>query len=655
MPRKRLLVYALSMGAVIFLATLLMALPQPGALAQGGSTPRVRPTVTPSTPIQAPASYDLAVDRFEILAPGAQVDRSLRPEVKPGEPFKVRFQVSNKGPGKSPAASARVTFEYEGMTLFTSTKDLGELPAGSQSTHEVDVTLQKPPGAAAKPSPRGEMKVVLIPRGDRGAKDNNGTNNTAKKECALVLPPGSVTALGPQPEPPDRPRAGTEGPGPIISGLKLVKTDLEIQRQSKEFESWGNEVEVSSPSIVTLRWKARNVETSMGQWELAASPFPDRVVIKPLGTGWSKTPAEGQVSQFAIDLGKYLPKEAPLKGKDYYVRIVPAVEAVGGDVQYKPAPSNVVKIRYVRPPAGHTQWTPEDLPEYVSVVEGKMDLHLDTLSVGNPEDSGGDEPYLIAVVIIADGTTIDLDNPEKATARVLYSKGTHGNLGAQNVPQGKSLPIPASVGTFQADIKPIALPSDVYALMGLKMIPTSVKDKLKSTRPAVIALLVVAAEEDASSDDTAQAAYQAMVNGLGPKLNQGLQSRLPQIVYDLKTQAIQKKGLSESELTAFLQQQLLPMVDEIQSAVQKEVEDAAESSVLSKWWNVVFLPVSPEVVDPDDQIGCACKIWPLNLNPTGVAQFEPINMSFNCETAGYSLAGWLKVTAVSKPVQVKNP
>jgi hypothetical protein len=43
MPRKRLLVYALSMGAVIFLATLLMALPQPGALAQGGSTPRVRP------------------------------------------------------------------------------------------------------------------------------------------------------------------------------------------------------------------------------------------------------------------------------------------------------------------------------------------------------------------------------------------------------------------------------------------------------------------------------------------------------------------------------------------------------------------------------------------------------------------------------------
>lgn len=92
-------------------------------------------------------------------------------------------------------------------------------------------------------------------------------------------------------------------------------------------------------------------------------------------------------------------------------------------------------------------------------MEVGVRVDLDRLRVIRTDDGflagDADEPYLWVINAKVDGTTVFENSPQTATVEVHSSSAAPGNLGSasEGVPDGKSIAIPTSVGTFDTFLR----------------------------------------------------------------------------------------------------------------------------------------------------------------------------------------------------------
>jgi hypothetical protein len=137
-------------------------------------------------------------------------------------------------------------------------------------------------------------------------------------------------------------------------------------------------------------------------------------------------------------------------------------------------------------------------------------VNLDTLAVHGTNDAiGADEPFLWTVFVKLDGDTIDFVNIAQATATVISTSGSHGNVPADGARKGDRLAIPGHVGRFSTVLKTIRGfdPSDPQTRA--------------STR---FGFLVVALEQDETSDGAIAAGLNALVSELQAALAEAIRS-----------------------------------------------------------------------------------------------------------------------------------
>ena len=209
-------------------------------------------------------------------------------------------------------------------------------------------------------------------------------------------------------------------------------------------------------------------------------------------------------------------------------------------------------------------------------------LDLDKIICYDEADGCGDaEPYLWTVFfrIGGDDVTIILDtidfnsSPPKPIVHLsgspfmLFGKGSHGNLGTRDVDAGDTVTIPASVGQFEAQLKPIVIPQELKDLG--KLAGIDVPDDL----PGLIGVVTVLMEEDEVTDEGAEAGHGA--------LNGAIRTAIQQII---KTRSFDNPGVSEDDIKA------------VTDGISSKVSDAIEST--QNWWDNLW-----SWVNPDDQIG----------------------------------------------------
>ncbi len=126
--------------------------------------------------------------------------------------------------------------------------------------------------------------------------------------------------------------------------------------------------------------------------------------------------------------------------------------------------------------------------------------------------SDGDEPYLMPVAIFADGTTINLSNLSAATVRLQRVNQVHGNLQRKGIFDGNCFLIPTATGRFDATMQPLTLGSSDLGQCGV---------------------LVIACEEDGTSDRAINAGYNTLVSSLQTELNAAVRTLSPPDVAQL--------------------------------------------------------------------------------------------------------------------------
>jgi len=228
------------------------------------------------------------------------------------------------------------------------------------------VTLPKP-SAASDPSRTSILMVAISPEKQRGFTERITGNNALRISCSLEAetgtagtskPPGETSVEGPARVP-----AGRGEPRPVTEpSIKFQVKGLSLDSTKK----WVEEITITSPETVTFRFVPENVHTEKVRWELSLSPF-DKAEA-PIDSGWLNTPESGSMTQFAIDMSKYMPKSPGMKTARYYARIVFAAKGQ----QEKQGSSNLVTINCERlsdetqkfdiqdkdltPPPAHRRW-----------------------------------------------------------------------------------------------------------------------------------------------------------------------------------------------------------------------------------------------------------------------------------------------------------
>lgn len=423
---------------------------------------------------------------------------------------------------------------------------------------------------------------------------------------------------------PQQPQAGsTEGSkqlkvlpaGPPLRAV--VKPSLEVERLGKEFVDRGTEIVVNEPRTLELYWTNPRSQSKGAEWQLSDSDFGPR---RRRGAAWATgntgdCPAGGKC-YFKVNLAQtgIVPLTPPGATRNFYLRVLLAEETEDGGA------SNSVHIEYKKSTQAPTKFTTKGLmPELWQPMT--IEVKLDTLSIPDADEPRDEEPYLLVATIWADGTTIDPLNFATSHVRLDASAGAHGNVPPMIYYQG-SVAIPASTGTFRRQILPIGLNALELAESFGKTVDV---DTL--TKNTLIAIVVVAMEEDATSDDTANAARRAMISGLRDGLNQIIQS--------MTLTQVQSPGFAND---------LMSRMTALGDQVLDKVKDAAVASTLGDlWWLPgMILTKLGEIADPDDFIGANVAIFRYEDFRKSNAVRIDLPLQGGSDSARYRVTGWAR-------------
>lgn len=208
------------------------------------------------------------------------------------------------------------------------------------------------------------------------------------------------------------------------------------------------------------------------------------------------------------------------------------------------------------------------------------------------QGGNGDEPWLMVFPIFADGTTIDVNNPNAATVRVFSATRAHRNLNRVNVYNGAQFAVPADTGTFSTTMKP------------WRGLPTSLGKKA-----SMVGLAVIALEEDGTPDSAATAGKDTA------------KSEIAKRVADVVKNAIKTQ---QAPTTSDLQQ--------VQSSVQSAVVATMTRETLLSFGLA-------GVIDPDDFIGAGFVKFSQEEIEAAGSTGRTFTFTFNQDGADYRVGG----------------
>jgi hypothetical protein len=232
---------------------------------------------------------------------------------------------------------------------------------------------------------------------------------------------------------------------------------------------------------------------------------------------------------------------------------------------------------------GGTRWS--------RVQSIRVDVDLDSLILHRTQDSGGDEPFLWTVFIKVDGDTFDLADFGRAGASVVSTSRSHGNISRREnirASSRRSLPIPGEVGQYATTLK---------TLRGLDPYSQQVR------RGTKFAVLVVALEEDGTSDGAIERGRAAMLRTLREEL--------------------------DSAVGAFRDPDEAELEERVTKVVEKAVSDATGFFDFPGW------------IDPDDLIGFEITQYSFE-DLVSAGGYVPVSLKFGSR---YEVLGGIHVDA----------
>jgi len=362
--------------------------------------------------------------------------------------------------------------------------------------------------------------------------------------------------------------------------------NLEIELFSGEFAKWSSASEegfIETPGSKRLNWKNLRADLASASWRVHEGAPADKGGKLVAEGSIAGVPAKDQSKIFSIDFGKFLPGYPPTKNYDYYVQII-GKTASGGEV----GASSSLLVRYHKPNQDGTRFTNEGLELDVKGMNKDLyanspmpvEIRLETLAVGRPNEDGADEPYLMVAAIAVDGTSINVLNFKSSSVRMFKSSGAHGNV--PEVKRYGTVKIPATTGHFKFSI-------DLLGKGFLADVPDPGGAMGRIVREQTkVYLLVVAMEEDNATDAAANEARKAFFEQLQIELDEIVQSI---VLADL--QAGKPPEFDVGEITKRVQEAA------IDAALNKSLDPA------NGWWTPVFLPVTTlmQAANPDDFVG----------------------------------------------------
>jgi hypothetical protein len=143
-----------------------------------------------------------------------------------------------------------------------------------------------------------------------------------------------------------------------------------------------------------------------------------------------------------------------------------------------------------------------------------LTMNLDTLVIRATTDPvGEDEPFLWTVFVKLDGDTIEANDITNSTATVISISGSHKNLNVDGADQGAQIAIPPNVGQFTTVLKTAR---GIDPKRGL----------------AAFGFLVVALEQDETTDGAIEEGRTALVGEVQQGLNEAIRAVMTQILND---------------------------------------------------------------------------------------------------------------------------
>ena len=218
----------------------------------------------------------------------------------------------------------------------------------------------------------------------------------------------------------------------------------------------------------------------------------------------------------------------------------------------------------------------------------RVSAALQSLFCFHGADEEESEPYLWTLMFTVDGRTITHASGAATLSgkpTFFFSPGSHGNLGG-GINTGQTKQIPRAVGRFDTTLQPIVL-----SLLG-----TTVEV------PGQLGMLAVLLEENATSDEGAEAAHQA--------INDLVRAELEEAVADINLVAIaaeaQPAVSAGSDPVAAVMPILKAKMDHVSDRIQRVASDVAIATVVQ---HLGGLGAIPEALDPDEFMGIATHFF----------------------------------------------
>ena len=397
-------------------------------------------------------------------------------------------------------------------------------------------------------------------------------------------------------------------PKQIVEGPAV---QLQMKKLGGDLTEWVDEWAIDSPADKpTFRFKALRGDIQWVEWQVSEEPFPPahgrqsgielsrwgRVGSRPVTGGWV---------QFDVDFGVVVPVPPPDRATAYYLRVQGKKRGGPGDpepfVDVGP-PSAPVIVHYT-PPAEPTRFTTKGLyPELWRPMP--VSISLGPLHILRAQEEDDEEPYVIVVLIFADGNTVKLLQMGQSSVRIMATQRTHGNVWDDgDLGSGDN---PHILERFpDTTILPIGL--DVLELLeSLETTVGSIPSHQTLMKNTSVFLLAIAMEEDETRTSDADKLRDTLVDSLESEVNA----------------AIRRIDIGVNTDTAALQDQFSAQMDEIiknvMGALKSEIADIKKDIILSLPFRLL------EAADPDDRIGEAFDYFTyqeiLDAGPAGTTR-----------------------------------
>ena len=378
-------------------------------------------------------------------------------------------------------------------------------------------------------------------------------------------------------------------PGTAGQGFNGPDIMLEVKQGGDVSNQWIRNWVEADPQVVKFRWSTKLKNIQSAQWQVLG---PDQLAILARGNAGA-VPAVNGHTQFNIDFRSIAgaTKHRPLK---YWVRVALFNQFGAVSSTSPPIIGAPVKISFVGSGPGTNFDFTGLRPDLLHTLPLAIDLQtLKILDGGN-----GQEPYLLAVIVYADGTTIkpklvgkNIEFPN-SSVRLDSPSQTHDNIAGASVDENQAVPIPASTGHFETILRPIGI--DLAQQLNFD---NSQQTLLRSK--TVIGILVIGLEEGSTPSTDVMDEVRAELLG-------EIQAELDAIVRGVKI-PVSNPSKAPSVLQA---------VDAVKGPIRERLVESAKAKGLAEFYSYLKIPGGPHLMgflaiaalNHDEFVGAGTKV-----------------------------------------------